>query len=137
MADISITLDDSEVRALLRNGRAGLNRAFAGGINDATALLLRDLQTYPPQRSGSSYQRTGTLRRSWSREISGVGLAMRAIVGSNENIATYNRLVQDSTRQAPIHRDLWTNTVQAVLMRRERQIQDMFEARIRQELNHV
>ncbi len=134
MANVALQINDSEVRRMLADSPAKLERAMRGGINDATALLLRDLQTYPPQRTGSSYVRTGTLRRSWSREIEGQGLALRGIVGSNENMAPYNREVQDSERQAEIHRGRWTNTVQNVVERNESAIQEMFAARFRAEL---
>ena len=134
MADVALQIEDSEVRRMLAATPAALERAMRGAMNDATALLLRDLQTYPPQRTGSSYVRTGTLRRSWSREIDGQGLAMRGIVGSNENMAPYNRFVQDQDRQAAVHRGRWTNTVQDVVSRNESAIQDMFEARFRAEL---
>lgn len=131
---LSIDINNSEVRRMLASTPSALARAMRGAMNDATALLLRDLQTYPPQRTGSSYVRTGALRRSWSRDIDGQGLAMRGIVGSNENMAPYNRLVQDADRQAPIHHGLWTNTIQNVVSRNETAIQDMFEARFRAEL---
>ncbi len=134
MANISLQINDSEVRRMLAQTPAALERAMRGAMNDATALLLRDLQTYPTQRTGSSYVRTGTLRRSWSRELQGDGLALRGIVGSNANMAPYNRLVQDADRQAPIHHGLWTNTIQNVVSRNERTIQEMFETRFRAEL---
>ena len=129
MPNIALQIDDSDVRRMLASSPAKLDRAMRGAMNDATALLLRDLQTYPPQRTGSSYVRTGTLRRSWSRDIQGDGLAMRGIVGSNENMAPYNRLVQSEADQATVHRGRWTNTVQNVLSRNQSTIQDMFEAR--------
>ena len=134
MANISLQINDSEVRRMLAQTPAALERAMRGAMNDATALLLRDLQTYPPQRTGSSYVRTGTLRRSWSRDIDGQGLAMRGIVGSNENMAPYNRLVQSEADQATVHRGRWTNTVQNVLSRNQSAIQEMFDARFRAEL---
>lgn len=129
MANVALEIDDSEVRRMLAETPTKLQRAMRGAMNDATALLLRDLQTYPTQRTGSSYVRTGTLRRSWSRDIQGDGLAMRGIVGSNENMAPYNRLVQSEADQATVHRGRWTNTVQNVLSRNQSTIQDMFEAR--------
>lgn len=129
MANVALEIDDSDVRRMLASSPAKLDRAMRGAMNDATALLLRDLQTYPPQRTGSSYVRTGTLRRSWSRDIQGDGLAMRGIVGSNENMAPYNRLVQSEADQVIVHRGRWTNTVQNVLSRNQSTIQDMFEAR--------
>ena len=134
MANVALEIDDSDVRRMLASSPAKLDRAMRGGMNDATALLLRELQTYPAQRTGSTYKRTGTLPRSWSREIDGNGLTMRGIVGSNENMAPYNRYVQDADRQAAIHQGRWTNTVQDVVSRNERTIQDMFEARFRAEL---
>lgn len=134
MAEIALQINDSEVRRMLASTPSALARAMRGAMNDATALLLRELQTYPTQRTGSTYQRTGTLRRSWSREIDGNGLALRGIVGSNENMAPYNRYVQDADRQAAIHQGRWTNTVQDVVSRNERTIQEMFEARFRAEL---
>ena len=134
MANVALEIDDSEVRRMLAETPKALERAMRGAMNDATALLLRELQTYPAQRTGSTYKRTGTLRRSWSRELQGDGLALRGIVGSNANMAPYNRVVQDADQQAPIHRGLWTNTVQNVIERNERTIQEMFEARFRAEL---
>lgn len=134
MADVALEINDSEVRRMLAQTPAALQRAMRGAMNDATALLLRELQTYPTQRTGSTYKRTGTLRRSWSREIQGDGLALRGIVGSNGNMAPYNRIVQDQDAQAAIHRGRWTNTVQNVVSSNERTIQDMFDARFRAEL---
>lgn len=134
MANVALQIDDSEVRRMLAQTPGKAERAMRGAMNDATALLLRELQTYPSQRTGSTYKRTGTLRRSWSRDIQGDGLAMRGIVGSNETMAPYNKFVQDSDRQAAVHRGRWTNTVQDVVSRNERTIQDMFDARFRAEL---
>lgn len=134
MAKPAIQIDSHEVRELLASSPARLNRAMRGGMNDATALLLREERTYPPERSSSTYTRTHILERSWSREISGEGLSMRGIVGSNENIAPYNREVQDAERQAAIHRGTWTNTVQAVTARNETRVNGMFDARFRAEL---
>lgn len=133
MASPAIQIDDSEVQELLDKSPASLDRAMRGGMNDSTALLLRDLQTYPPERSGQTYRRTRTLGRSWSREIQGQGLEMRGIVGSNENMAPYNREVQDYERQARVHRGRWS-TVQGVSANRERTVQGMFDARFKAEL---
>lgn len=134
MANVALQIEDSEVRRMVATSPAKMNRAMRAGMNDVTALLLRDLQTYPPERTGQKYVRTRALGNSWSRDIQGDGLALRGIVGSNDNMAPYNRFVQDSERQASIHRGRWTNTVQDVLSRNERTIQDMFEARFRAEL---
>jgi hypothetical protein len=132
---IDIDIQSTPVRRLLRDSPAGLGRALRGTINDVTALLLRDLSTYPPQRTGSTYVRTGTLRRSWSRTpVTGSGLALRGEVGSNENIAPYNRSVQDLDMQTRAHARTGWPTVQGVSAAREATINDMFEARVRAEL---
>jgi hypothetical protein len=128
--EVTITVDDRQVRALLDQTPARIDRALRAGMTDATVHLLRQLRTYPPQRAGSAYKRTNTLKGSWSRRIEGRGLEMVGHVESNGNVAPYNRLVQDRTRQAQIHRTLWTNTAQGVSERSERAINDMFTARI-------
>ena len=134
MANVALQIDDSEARRMVAESPAKAERAMRAAMNDGTALLLRDLQTYPPERTGQKYVRTRALGNSWSRDIQGDGLALRGIVGSNENMAPYNREVQDADRQAPIHQGRWTNTVQNVVSRNETAIQDMFDARFRQEL---
>lgn len=134
MPDISFEINDSAPRRMLAGAPGAMNRAMRGGHNDATALFLRELKTYPPQRSGSTYKRTNTLKRSWSRSIEGEGLQMRAIVGSNSNMAPYNRAVQDEDRQRAIFRGRWTNTAQNVVRRNQTTVQEMYASRFRQEL---
>lgn len=129
--NLTIRIDDSDVRALIDRMPDRLNDAMEAAMNDATALLLRELKTYPPPPSGSTYVRTRALSNSWHREIEGRGLEIRGIVGSNENVAPYNRAVQDEERQAEVHRGRWTNTAQEVLRRNESVIQGMFRARVR------
>jgi hypothetical protein len=61
--------------------------------------------------------------------LKGGGAELIGGVVSNGNIAPYNRYVQDATRQARIHQDRW-DTVQAIGRRSEREVQDIFAARI-------
>lgn len=135
MAEITIDINAADARRLLASTPAAIGRAMRGGSNDATALLLRELKTYPPQPSGSTYKRTGTLRRSWSKRIEGEGIEVTAIVGSNSNTAPYNRAVQDEDKQRRAFRGRWTNTAQNVLRRNQRAIVEMYQARFREELN--
>lgn len=134
MANITLDINDTDARRMLGGAPDRIGRALTAGHNDATALLLRELTTYPPQRSGSTYRRTGTLRRSWSRRIAGSGLEQRAIVGSNSNMAPYNRAVQDEDEQRPQFRGRWTNTAQNVLRRNQQTVLEMYQARLRSEL---
>ena len=129
--NLSIRIDDSEVRDLINRTPAKLDDAMLGGMNDATALVLRELKTYPPPPPNSTYKRTRSLSNSWHKEIEGSGLQIRGIVGSNQNIAPYNRWVQDEDVQAEVHRGRWTNTAQEVLRRNEQNIRGMFNARVR------
>ena len=128
--NLSISIDDSEVRDLINRTPAKLDDAMLGGMNDATALLVRELKTYPSPPAGSTYVRTRSLSNSWHKEIEGRGLQIRGIVGSNQNIAPGNRWVQDAERQADIHRGRW-QTAQDVLQRNEQNIRGMFSARAR------
>jgi len=128
--NLSIRIEDSEVRDLINRTPAKLDDAMLGGMNDATALLLRELKTYPSPPAGSTYKRTRALSNSWHKEIEGRGLQIRGIVGSNQNIAPHNRVVQDEVMQAAIHRGRW-QTAQDVLQRNEQNIRGMFNARVR------
>lgn len=129
--NLSISIDDGDVRTLINRMPDRLNDAMLGGMNDATALLLRELKTYPEQAPESTYDRTHMLFNSWHKEIEGRGLQIRGIVGSNQNIAPYNRWVQDEERQAEVHRGRWLNTAQEVLRRNEAAINGFFRARVR------
>ena len=137
MPNISIDVNSREALHLLNGTPAAAARALEGTYNDASALALRELKSYPPQRAGSTYKRTRTLGRSWSRAFGGSGLERWVLIGSNENIAPYNRAVQDETRQARVHRGRWTNTAQNVARIIEPDIGNMFEARVREEIGRL
>lgn len=129
--EVTITVDDRQVRAMLDGMPGRIERATRAGMTDATVHLLNQMRTYPPQRVGSAYKRTNTLKGSWNKRIEGSGADMVGHVESNGNVAPYNRLVQDRTRQARVHRGRWTNTAQDVAERSTGAINDMFAARIR------
>jgi hypothetical protein len=92
------------------------NRASGRGISMQRAADLR-------------YKRTNTLYRSWSTVLKGGGAELVGGVVSNGNIAPYNRYVQDAALQAKIHQDRWI-PVQSIARRSEREVQDIFAARI-------
>lgn len=127
MSEVSITVDDSEVRALLRRTPGNVRKAMLAAMNDSTALLLRDMKTYPPAPAGSTYRRTRTLGRSWSRTFDD----KRGEVGSNGFMAPYNRLVQDDERQTRVHKRTGWQTVQSVAKNRRTQIVRFFKERLR------
>lgn len=123
MPEISIAVDADRVRALLQRAPNDLNAAMRGATEDATTYLLALIRRYPQQRAGSTYRRTGTLNRSWSRRVEGTGLSIRGFVGSNGNIAPYNRYVQSRREQAAVHRGRWQTVEDVAEHERDRVVQ--------------
>jgi hypothetical protein len=67
-------------------------------VQDTVSEGQRFIAKYPPQTlTTTGYRRTGTLKKSWSSEVHMGGNKIEGIVGSNSNIAPYNRDVQGST----------------------------------------
>ena len=133
MTTVTIEIESRQVFGYLQQAPVRINRAMRAAMEDATVLIHRQMQTYPPQRAGSTYKRTNTLRASWFRRISGQGNEIVGEVVSSGNTAPYNRLVQDADRQAAVHRGRWTNTAQEVQRRTTPTIQRYFDRRLREE----
>ena len=133
MTTVTIEIESRQVIGYLQQAPVRINRAMRAAMEDATVLVHREMQTYPPQRTGSTYKRTNTLRASWFRRISGQGNEIVGEVVSSGNTAPYNRLVQDADRQAAVHRGRWTNTAQEVQRRTTPTIQRYFDRRLREE----
>jgi hypothetical protein len=135
MTTVIIQVESRQVIGYLQQAPLRINRAMRAAMEDATVLIHRQMQTYPPQRAGSTYKRTNTLRASWFRRISGQGNEITGEVVSSGNTAPYNRLVQDADRQAAVHRGRWTNTAQEVQRRTTPTIQRYFDRRLREEFS--
>ena len=133
MTTVTIEIESRQVIGYLQRAPVRINRAMRAAMEDATVLIHRQMQTYPPQRAGSMYKRTNTLRASWLRRISGQGNEIVGEVVSSGNTAPYNRMVQDADRQAAVHRGHWTNTAQEVQRRTTPTIQRYFDRRLREE----
>lgn len=133
MADIAISISidaDATMRYFDRMPHR-LDQAERGMLEDSTTHFLGEMSRYPAPRPQQSYVRTRTLGRSWSRRpIVKISYGWRAVVGSNGNMAPYNRYVQDRDRQARIHRGRW-RTAQTVAEQSTSQIQRFADARIR------
>ena len=135
---ITVSVDSDATHRLLRRSPSAAARATDGTLNDASSLYLLDLKDYPPSRPGSNYKRTRTLARAWSRQFSGSGLTRSVLIGSNRNIAPYNRRVQDETMQARIHGIVWREkTVQAVHRRNERRVGEFLQRRVDREFANL
>ena len=131
MTTVTIEIESRQVIGYFQQAPMRINRAMRAAMEDATVLIHRQMQTYPPQRAGSTYKRTNTLRASWFRRISGQGNEIVGEVVSSGNTAPYNRLVQDADRQAAVPRGRWTNTAQEVQERTTPTIQRYFATLLR------
>lgn len=133
MSEITVEIDAAAAIDMLRTMPDRIDRAMRGAMTDSTVLLLREMKQYPAPPDGSTYTRTGTLGKSWSKRIEGRGMEITGIVGSNGNMAPYNYGVQDRDRQWRIHQGRWT-TIQEASERNRDTIESYFESRIRAEV---
>jgi len=80
-----------------------MSSGLVKAMSDTVKAGQRQMQSYPPQPAtlGPRYRRTGTLRRSWSSDVESGMNRIVGVVGSNANIAPYNRRVQGK-EQTPV-----------------------------------
>lgn len=79
-------------------------------MTDVGAEGKRFISKYPPQTlTKTGYRRTGTLKRSWSFKASRARRQFSVVVGSNSNIAPYNRPVQGRRQVRIFRRAGWRN----------------------------
>ena len=81
MTTVTIEIESRQVIGYLQSAPIRINRAMRAAMEDATTLIHRQMQTYPPQRTGSTYKRTNTLRASCFAHPSAVR-AMRLLARS-------------------------------------------------------
>ena len=134
MTTVTIQIETRQVIGYLQSAPHRIDRAMRAAMEDSTVLLLREMRVYPPQRPGSTYKRTQTLKRSWFRlPVRTANGTIEGGVVSSGDTAPYNRRVQDQEQQAEIHRGRWTNTAQEVQRRNQATIQRYFDRRLREE----
>lgn len=126
---VAITIDSRAVHQMLDRAPGQINRGMYDGMVEATTLLITLARRYPPPRSGSTYVRTYTLMRSWSRMITGTVQSLQGVVSSNSATAPYNRYVMDATMQARIHQGRWL-TVQTIAEQSAGAVNRIFDARL-------
>jgi len=84
--------------------------AVGSAIRDLAADGHRFIARYPAQKpTVSGYRRTGTEGRSWSHEMRSGGGRIEGIIGSNSNVAPYNKWVQGKQQSREMKRRRWTN----------------------------
>ncbi len=94
-----------------RINTTGLAMDLTNAMRDVTSDGQTLAARYPPQTlRKSGYRRTGTLKRSWSSRVRTRTGSIEGTVGSNSNMAPYNRFVQGRKgQQARIfRRTRWT-----------------------------
>ncbi len=130
MPDISISVNATAAQGVLSRAPDRVSIAMRGAVEDGATYVLAKVKHYPPQRPGSSYIRTHTLEKSWSKRVTGNGLSVQGRIGSNSAMAPYNRLVQSRRDQAEIHRGRWSS-VEDIAEESQPTVQRFFEDRLR------
>jgi hypothetical protein len=131
MTNISLDLDTREVAIFAKRYPDRMDNAIRGTLEDGSTLMLAGITRYPAPPADSTYRRTNTLFRSWSRKpIIRTSFGWQVIIGSNANMAPYNRLVQSRPTQAAIHRGRWV-TAEDVIEAAAGPIQRFAQSRIR------
>ncbi len=88
----------------------GIVRDLQKLMTNTVAEGNRFIAKYPPQRlTKSGYKRTNTLKRSWSFRVRNEGRRIVGTVGSNSNIAPYNKFVQGKTQRRLFRGAGWRN----------------------------
>lgn len=83
-----------------------LEKLMTNTVADGNRFIAK----YPPQRlKKSGYVRTGTLKRSWSFRVRRGKSKIVGTVGSNSNIAPYNKFVQGKTQRRLFRGAGWRN----------------------------
>lgn len=125
---ITITgIDDIIKRLDHAEGNEALRRAMVRSVE----RLRNRMADYPPQRSGSSYRRTGTLGRRWTTRVEALSAGVRGRVGNNTR---YGPFVQSSAFQASVHRGRW-QTDQQVMERELETIEGYFREEVQRSLD--
>lgn len=95
MTQTQIKVIPIETRGRARKDEKALARDLKAATTKVVANGQRFIARYPTQRlTRFSYRRTGALKRSWSSNVSVSSRRIVGIVGSNSNVAPYNKYVQ-------------------------------------------
>lgn len=131
MPDIQLIINSREATQLLERAPQQFDHALHGAAEDVGTTALGLMTRYPRPPANSTYRRTRTLGRSWSKQpAQRTTEGWQVVVGSNGQIAPYNRVVQDRTRQARIHQGRWL-TAQSAAEQMQSQAQRFVDARVR------
>lgn len=109
--DITVTIEGLD-RLLKQFNKAPklVGKALERAMQKAVHHLHGKVAVYPPPPPSSTYRRTGTLGRSITTEVKGVGKDMLGIVGTAIPYATY----VIGPKQAWMHRGRWKTMMKHV-----------------------
>lgn len=122
-----ITIDASQVYAKLKLVQ-DMPRVLAPPTREALTLLKGRMQRYPPEPPGSTYVRTGDLRRGWHYRTVLSGNVLGRVWNEGVGYADY---VQSAERQAWMHVGRWQTEMQ-VADQSQPEILNLFDAYLTQ-----
>ncbi len=108
MTQITVNVDDSEVRSVAGNLILAVETLPQKVIKDAVKEGVEGARKYPPTLAGQRYQRTGTYGRSF--KIESVGKGYRMVSDARQKGRRYTKYVgglADGSGQASIHAGRW------------------------------
>jgi len=123
---MTVSIRVTGIDALQRKLGQDFRRVLRPPMQRAVLLLQAAMADYPPQRTGSSYVRTGTLGKKWTTDVDDLP---DGVLGKIGNVTEYAPLVQSEQFQAAAHRGRW-QTEQQMLRKHLAQIERFFQVAV-------
>lgn len=131
MPEIRVTITGVEIVNARLSRLQGMRWAVRP-MRRSVLLLQNRMATYPPQRPGSRYVRTGTLGKNWTTKVEESPNRVLGIVGNSRT--SYAPWVQSARFQAGIHRGRW-QTDEQVAGQSRIEIAELFRQGVEEEAN--
>lgn len=129
MATIQVTIDERAVAAVVRklDKLADLDKSLEGPMRDALDLVYTAISPYPPPPPQSTYRRTNTLGRRWTKETRSIP---NGFEGRVYNDTEYARWVQGGQSQTAVHKRTGWKTDDSVAQDKAREVQAIVDQAI-------
>jgi len=102
---MSVSIEIKGINKLMAKlGRVAAIDVLEPPMQRAVLRVQARMATYPPQRAGSNYRRTGTLGRRWTTKVTKQADGVEGRVG---NVTEYAPFVQSARFQRPPFRGRW------------------------------
>lgn len=129
MSNYSVTITGID-DLLAKLDAAGDDTTLRKGLTAIGVSLSTNLKIYPPKPGHSTYDRTGTLRKRWTSQVSNDGAVLK--VG---NTTPYAKWVQGAEFQTWYHARTGWQTAEGLLDKKKPQIIQILRAFIQNALN--